>query len=263
MVAAAAEVPLSIQPADVIANRRWLRRSDPFPHVVADRVFTTDFYNELARAVAELVDSGKLAPLERHDIFGRTLTSETRGPLTFFLSRGWADLLARVFAVSATGFVNCGVHHHAIGSSNGFPHNDVNPGWFIDEAAADGVVLPQPDRCVYTSGQRLDPSAEPVQMVRSVAMLFYVGNGSWQDGDGGETGLYRSGFDPVDRPAATVPPIDNRLLAFECTPMSFHGFIRNNMRPRNSVILWLHRSHEEAMERWGDGAIVPYGRGGR
>ena len=160
----------------------------PFPHVFADRVFTKPFYkDELELAVAEVVDSGKLSPLERHDIFGRTLTSETRGPLAFFLSREWADLLARVFGVTSTGFINCGVHHHATGSANGFPHNDVNPGWFIDQPSEDGVVLPQPDRCVYTSGKKLDPSAEPVQMVRSVAMLFYVANDPWQPGDGGET----------------------------------------------------------------------------
>jgi len=41
------------------------------------------------------------------------------------------------------------------------------------------------------------------------------------------------------------------MLAFECTPFSFHSFLHNHRHPRNSFILWLHRRREEVAQRWG------------
>jgi hypothetical protein len=243
---------------EVLDNRRWLRRARPFPHVIADRVLRSEYLDAVTAAVTDLIQRGSLGELVRHDIIGTTLTAEVTGPLRFFVSRPWHDLLARVFEIRANGHVNCGVHHHRVGSTNGFPHNDLNPGWFVPEPQDDGIVLPQPRRCSYTDGSTSDPTVNPVESVRGVAAMLYVGNGPWHPGDGGETGLYREGSDPADAPVARVAPIDNRLLAFECTPWSFHGFISNTRRPRNSVIMWLHRSREDVTSRWGDHVVIEH-----
>jgi 2OG-Fe(II) oxygenase superfamily len=79
---------------------------------------------------------------------------------------------------------------------------------------------------------------------------LYLCNPDWIEGDGGETGLYGSREDPVDRPIAVVPPINNSLLMFECTPYSYHSFLSNGRSPRNSVIVWLHREKVEVLSRW-------------
>ena len=59
----------------------------------------------------------------------------------------------------------------------------------------------------------------------------------------------------MNSPAAAVPPVNNMLLAFECTPNSYHSFISNKVAERNSVIMWLHRSDEMAVNRWGENTL--------
>jgi Rps23 Pro-64 3,4-dihydroxylase Tpa1-like proline 4-hydroxylase len=114
--------------------------------------------------------------------------------------------------------------------------------------------MADPARCGYWHGT--DAVGPAYERVRAVAVLFYVGNEPWRPGDGGETGLYETADLPVDRPSVAVPPVNNRLLAFECTPTSFHSFISNRRSGRTSMIQWLHRSREEAVGRWGENSLV-------
>jgi hypothetical protein len=94
------------------------------------------------------------------------------------------------------------------------------------------------------------PDTAKVQVVRAVAMIFYVANGSWTEGDGGETGLFQSARQSLREPTARIPPEDNSILLFECTPTSYHTFLQNTRRERNSVIMWLHRTKNDAFSRW-------------
>jgi hypothetical protein len=164
-------------------------------------------------------------------------------------------MLAGLFDVTATGQVNAGLHHHAVGSDHGHVHNDLNVGWFADYPTDDGIQLSRHDLCSYISGQANSADAVPRPAVRAVAMIFYAANAPWSRGDGGETGLYVRRGDQPGEACVAVPPANNSLLAFECGPWTFHGFLSNTRHPRTSVILWLHRSVEEVTERWGEGAI--------
>jgi Rps23 Pro-64 3,4-dihydroxylase Tpa1-like proline 4-hydroxylase len=92
-------------------------------------------------------------------------------------------------------------------------------------------------------------------------MLFYLGNPPWKPGDGGETGLYASGTDPVHAPAVAVPPRNNSLLAFACTPFSYHSFLSNRRTVRRTVSVVLHQRRADVVARWGAGAIIPWGTG--
>lgn len=237
----------------LIANRRWRRVTYPFPHVIAEEVFVPDFY---ARLEAQIV--GLLGQFTRnmpdYDASGYIVTSADAGPLSVFHSRPWHDFIADVMGVQATGDVNIALHHHEVGSSHGTPHNDLNPGWFTEEGRPDGISMADPARCGYWHG---DGAVGPAyQRVRAVAVLVFVGNERWLPGDGGETGLYEFPDQPVDQPSLAVPPRNNALLAFECTPTSFHSFITNRRTCRTSLIQWLHRTREETIERWGEGSIV-------
>jgi hypothetical protein len=241
---------------DLLANRRWWQCDAPFPHYVATSVFTPDVYRSLvADFRAKLHRSGYLA---QHDLHGTTFEPGLTGPLSLFVSRPWHDLVAGLFGVRATGHVSGGTHHHDVGSKDGLPHNDLNPGWFIDYDSADGIVLPQHSLCSYTSGVTTSASSPPRRVIRAVAVLYYLDNPPWRPGDGGETALYLSVTDPVDAPAARIAPRNNTLLAFECTPYSYHGFLANRVSPRNSVVMWLHREPADVEARWGTGVIEEF-----
>jgi len=146
------------------------------------------------------------------------------------------------------------LHHHDVGSLSGAPHNDLNPGWFVDERSPSGVTVADPSVCSYTTGRTKD-RRPVVERIRSVALIYYLANPEVYTG-GGETGLYERGTDPVQRPALAVPPVNNSLVAFECTPYSFHSFITNPNVERNCLVMWLHRPKEAVVRRWGSHSIV-------
>jgi hypothetical protein len=246
--------------SSMLGETRWIRRSTPFPCVMAYNVFRPDVYHRLAEAFTELLRGAEgRSYLKAHDIHGCSITADVAEMLDPLVSRPWHDLLARALGITATGQVACGLHHHRIGSQHGFPHNDLNPGWFARTAGPDELVVGGPE-VEYTTGVARQPGVVPVESVRAASVLFYLANPPWEPGDGGATGLYTSGADDIERPAVAMPPVNNALLAFECTPRSYHGFISNRRRPRNSIVMWLHRTKAEVVSRWGADAIVPYGR---
>lgn len=196
-----------------------------------------------------------------YDAFAMNLRANCKSAFRLFLTREWHDVLAEVTEVDATGEVDCSLHHHKRRSNHGQVHNDLNPGWFLKEPGPEGIVVTDQVRCNYCHGTTSSPELVPVERVRAVAMIFYLNNAPWQKGDGGETGLYCSERDPIDQPTARVPPINNTMLVFECTPFSYHAFMRNDAHPRNSIIMWLHRSKDDVVARWGENRIVGWPEG--
>jgi hypothetical protein len=255
--------------SNYLANRRWIKRTFPFPHTVAKNVFHEPVFDEMVTAFRGIVDRGlssdpNLNSFSRtivgYDAFALNFSEDLPGPLRIFVSKQWHEMIARFTEVNATGDVNGGFHHHVVGSANGKVHNDFNPGWFASEATADKVNLSNHSQCNYQTGKTRELGIEVRETVRAVAILFYLNNSGWRVGDGGETGLYADAQTPVDRPTVAIPPADNSLLLFECTPYSYHAFISNRKRPRSSVIMWLHRSKEDAVARWGERSIVKWMR---
>jgi hypothetical protein len=245
--------------ADLIANRRWVRRDLPFPHIVASNVFVPAFAAALDAEFARIEREHPEAFVRNmtgYDASGAEIGRYRDGPLGVFVSREWHDLIARVAGVTATGDVSASVHHHDPGSAGGWPHNDLNPGWFPDPPPGPGEVrLAGASEVDYHTGAR-PPGVGARETVRAVSILFYLGNPSWEPGDGGETGLYAR----PERGAlgAAVPPINNSLVLFECTPHSWHGYLSNRGKPRNSVVMWLHRAKADVVARWGEASIVTW-----
>lgn len=251
----------------VVSNRAWLRRSRPFPHVAARNVFTGDFYGVLDAQLRDLLGQG-LGETPEPDRFSRSIPgydsygigfgADYPGPIGLFLSAGWRNLICDLFGIKATPYVFAGAHHHTVASANGFVHNDFNPVWFPRTDEPDRIQTPDPRRCDYKTGAGPLSDAEKIQVVRGAVVLFFAGNDEWRPGDGGETGLYATPDDPVDAPALRCPPINNSLVAFECTPRSFHTYLSNTRLPRTSIIMWVHRTLDEAgrtfgtegLERW-------------
>jgi hypothetical protein len=240
----------------LLAHRRWWFGSQPFPHVVARQVFVPAFYERLVGAVeAALPREDPAAYNAKHDFTGLSLRSGTRGPLSVFLSREWHDLFAGLFGIETSGQVAAGLHRHVPGSRNGFPHNDIVP----EELAG----LERSDEVIRLRSPGVDGRGRPHaagMSVRAIAVLFYLNNGPWRHGDGGETGLYDHWRDPVTDAVARVPPVDNSLLAFECSPLSYHSFITNRTR-RDSVIVFVYRTLDSYLDVWGEDGLNQYADG--
>jgi len=259
--------------SEILANRRWVLRKEPFPHVVATEVFVPEFAAALDAACVKVLAEERLQHFGWYDAHSWSFSESMSGPLRVFISPEWCAMVASVLGVAVSGHVATSIHHHDVGTAHGFPHNDYNPVYFprleqSARAAGGGRTrkdsqLPRPlevqlsrgDLVGYTTGVAQKPGVEVEPVVRAVALLYYLGNEPWTHGDGGETGLYRRRSDRVDRPAVAVPPRNNSLVAFECTPSSFHSFIANRRHQRNSVIQWLHRTTGEVESRWGMAAL--------
>ena len=244
--------------SNVLANRAWLRQAYPFPHITAQGVFTADFYRALADQMTGILSRGLSEAPCRHrfsrsipgyDSYGIGFHRPLEGPLSIFLTASWRDMLARLFKVEITPYVFAGAHHHTPGSQNGFIHNDFNPTWFV-RAGEQEIQTPDPE-CSYRNGSGRFDQASKIEVVRGAVMIFFLLNDGWRPGDGGETALFSSAASPITDPAIRCPPENNSLVAFECTPHSFHTFLQNTRLPRTSIIMWVHRPLEEAAEKYG------------
>lgn len=248
---------------EVIANRAWLRRAHPFPHVVARDVFTDDFYAGLAGEIRGILARGLSETPEAHrfsrsipgyDSYGIGFDLSVGDALGLFLSPTWRDMMSSLFGIGATPYVFAGSHYHGVGSANGFIHNDFNPVWFPGSTDG-GIQIPNDHVCSYTRGSGPLAGNDKVQVVRGAVVLFFLLNDGWQPGDGGDLGMFASSGASIVEPAFECPPLNNSLVAFECTPHSFHAFLTNRRLPRTSIIMWVHRTMEEALERFGPGQL--------
>jgi hypothetical protein len=240
-----------------LAHRRWWQVEQPFRHVRAEGVFIPPVYDALVEAFRIRQRHGQLARnLPGYDAMGSAVTHENAGPFAIFLTREWHDLVAGLFDVRACSAVIATLHHHAAGSASGQLHNDLNPGWFpIASDDTDGIQVHDPSISNYRSG--FSPIGVPtVERIRAIALLYYLDTP--EDICGGGTGFYRSLSQPVTQPEVNLPPRNNSLVAFECTPFSLHSFISNVDRERNCLVMWLHRGRADVEQLWGSGSIVEW-----
>src|SRR5690606_37200129 len=148
----------------LFAHRRWIRRTEPFPHVYAREVFTEEFSGRLRAEVARVRTTGGTGDTASPGATaGREHTAislwELRdGPLALFTSREWHDLIAglaeAVLPGGGAGAVTGTLRHHPVG------------------------------------GQAGETRHEPTGAAGALALLFHLGPAEWRAGDGGETALY-------------------------------------------------------------------------
>lgn len=251
--------------ADLLAHSKWSYANDPFPHIRVEQVFIDSTYSQLLAAFRETYsrsnagrpEAERLVYLKGNfDAYLMPFKPSLSGPLSLFVSRAWVDLLSKVTGVSATRDVNGALHCHPTGSKDGFIHKDFSSCWFVDKPRPDGINVANNEICNYRTGAVSIPGTVAQERVRAVAMIYYINNPPWSPGDGGETGLYRTDHDPIHQPAVAIPPINNTMLIFECSPHSRHSFISNLRNPRSSIVMWLHRTKPDTVAKWGENSIV-------
>ena len=241
----------------MLENRAWTKRAWPFLYLHARSVFKEKFFKEMVDQYSSLlaqIDGSPFGVFKRtipgYDAYGTGFDESLSGPLRVFVTLAWHKMIANLFGVLATNHVNIGAHHHRPGSASGWVHNDFNSVWFPKRAGGE-LAFPQHKICGYRDGSGSLPDSEKTEVVRAVAMIFYLCNDGWIEGEGGETGLYLSPDDDVLDPCVRIPPEDNSLVLFECTPSSYHTYLCSPRRARNSVIMWLHCSKSDAIAKWG------------
>lgn len=257
---AVSEAAVSRMPAltDVLAHRRWWVLDAPVRHIRAEQVFVPEIYDAIVATFRERMERGDLTrSLPGYDASAASVTRDNAGGFSIFLTRAWHDLIAGLLDVQASGDVVATLHHHAPGSASGSVHNDLNPGWFPerDGSTDDGIGVHDPAVSNYRTGHSVG-GAPTVERTRALSLLYYLDTP--EDVQGGGTGFYRHLRQSVHEPEVVVPPRNNSLVAFECTPFSFHTFISNVGRERNCLAVWLHRDRADTVAMWGAGSIVKW-----
>lgn len=243
---------------ELIAHRYWVRRLKPFPHVTVQNVFNQAFYDTLEDHYRRIAADGTKFNTKTpgYDASMALIRDNLDGPLAVFTSREWHDIIAGVAGVSCTGDVSASLHRHRPGGNAGWPHNDLNPGWFAGPAPNDTETRREgTDGVDYRTGKRPD-GVDARETVRAVAVLFYLANPPWEPEDGGETGLFASLAAGQRGDGLRVPPLNNSMVMFECTPFSWHGYAGSSRNERNCVAMWLHRPKQDVIETFGEASIV-------
>lgn len=217
--------------------------TDPFPHVVIENFFKPDIYRGLVEQFARvqargLIDEKKPNDKSRFHLFdieydGYVFTPppvlHADNPLRIFYSLEWNHFFSKLFHQFTTFETSLSFHHHPKGDQTGFVHND-----FVDKYFRQDIRLPNGVRPIVVDGKGGSPRK------RIIAILFYLNNDGWKEGDGGETGIY--GADKMTL-VKKVPPLNNSLLAFRVSQASMHAF-QANLKERNSLVQWLHVPEE-------------------
>lgn len=220
--------------ADLLANRHWVRRTRPFPHIYARDVFVPDFYRRLTEEFERVRrdDPALLRPYETmNDRAAVPLAQLRDGPLAVFLSAEWHDMIAGIAGVATTGDVTAALLADPPGTPSGQQSNA------CDSVRLSGAA-PQPGE-VRVHDESRPAGAEGRACVRAIHTTFYLGNAQQPSDRGGTTELYES---TSATGARTIAPLGNSLVLFPCTPRSRHAFRGTDTEPCQRVVSASYRS---------------------
>lgn len=213
--------------------------ADPFPHVIVDEFFKPAVYASLleefraAQSRGYHKDSAARGVFRKFDIdydgyvFSPTPTLDPQIARSVFWSLEWNRFFSQLFGQYTTFETSVALHHHPPGDRTGFVHHDFTDKRFPTDVFLKNGVVPH---------ALPDQATEGYLKRRVIALIFFLGNDGWQEGDGGETGLYASDSKTLMK---KVAPINNRMLAFHIGSHSSHAF-QGNLQDRNSIIQWFH-----------------------
>jgi hypothetical protein len=240
----------------------WEHRS-PFRHFRGMNVLPRSQFSTLESEFQKILESSELDPSGKYrmsrgaanyDAFMLPMDTTLASKFYPLFSESFIGSLHDLIGLPFLNRIDGAVHSSPQGSRTGWIHTDHCSAWFDKSVETHGdFQFPDRNRVTYFDGRLKAQGALPVEYVRAATMIFYCCNAGWKRGDGGETALYATPkFSMADEDL--VPPLSNTFLLFECSPHSYHRFITNPGRPRNSIILWLHSTPEHVESRWGASA---------
>ena len=219
----------------------------PFPHIVVDNLFNEKTYEGLLKHFQSVLDRGfseqddptRFHPfLDLHgdyayDGYVYVPRPEEDKALTLLFSVAWNMLFSKLFGQPTSWCTTVAYHHHPPGDRTGFVHHDYATKIFsLNNRLPNGVIFHERDKAPAISQNNVPLLKER----RGIALLYYLGDNAWEQGDGGETGLYLS---KGESPVKLIAPKNNRLLAFHISLKSFHA-LQETFKPRSSIVQWFH-----------------------
>jgi hypothetical protein len=216
--------------------------NEPFPHIVVDDFFKPEIYTVLCNQFNDIKARGlsreKRADYDKFHAFDMdydgylyipTPTLDQHSPLRLFFSLEWNNFFSKIFKQFTTFETSFALHHHPPGDTTGFVHHDfVDKRFRKNSSLPNGVIAPEMG------------SAGEMARRRVISLLIYINNPDWQEGDGGETGIYAADGKTL---LTKVPPVNNRLFAFQTSMKSMHAF-QANLKDRNCLVQWFHAPSE-------------------
>ncbi len=240
-----------------MAGGDWWEFRSPFRHWRASSVLDPEIYDAVSAKFRLIVEQtqgrGPLrmsASTGNYDAQILALNADLAGWFSPFLEAAWIKSLHRFLRIPETHRIDAALHSSPPGSRTGWIHTDLCSAWFDEASCGDELSFANRAACDYFTGKTHTESARPKEYVRAATMIYYLCNEGWSERDGGETGLYGAAKLHDRTIVSRVPPVDNTLLLFECSPHSYHRFLTNPGRRRNSIILWLHTTVDAAEARW-------------
>lgn len=244
----------SINLSDYVQDYQSLKKVKLQPHgdvryMVIENVFAPVYAEEIARAIEDDIKTRGMTEEQNPDTFSRiedydgyafVPKPDLKSPYRVFYSRDWYEFFKEMSGFSLDTNVMTGLHHHEIGSKNGYVHSDYAYYYFRKRPFQNGLNhwYRNSQYQVTEKGSKEEVGPGVIVTRRALAFIYYVGNEEWSLGDGGETGFYATQDSKV--PYFSVPPKHNSLLVFEVSETSHHGFLSNHKRNRNTVIQWFH-----------------------
>lgn len=140
-------------------------------------------------------------------------------------------------------------HYHLPGSDTGEVHSDFCVESFRQKRLNTGLYT-NLNLCLSQPINRVeDLESEKIFIgARAIGLLYYLNNDDWKPEHGGETAFFASS--ESSSLIKKVEPINNRLLMFEVSPISFHAFQKNHFTPRCSFTSFLYTSPDNAEARF-------------
>jgi len=239
----------------------WCEHKIPFKHFRAESVLDENTYKEVeanfnaVKTEQVKKKNGDVYRLEKlssnYDAQMVAMDNDLAELFQPFFSIDFLKSIAQLLEIPFNYAIDGALHSSPRNSRTGWIHTDFCNAWF-DSRFIEKNQLSFPNRqtCDYFTGRRHDESADPRKFTRAATLIFYLCNDGWKKGDGGETGLYGAGHLSDNTVFDIVAPKNNSLILFECSPHSYHRFLTNRGRTRNSIILWIHSTPETSSLKW-------------
>lgn len=240
---------------------KWVHFTSPFSHFRAEQLLCPASYDRIATAYDAILGNtenngpghDKLRKsMENYD--ARMLAIDSRIAAMFqpLFDVDWIKWLCDLCEIPFIAHIDAALHSSLPGSRTGWIHTDLCSAWFDEGKRApklNELFFPDRTSCDYFTGRIKKDGCNPVEYIRAATIIVYLCNDGWTARDGGETALYSSLGKRAD--INLISPVNNSALVFRCSPHSYHRFISNPSKTRNSIIFWLHTTAEYGMSLWG------------
>lgn len=209
-----------------IETIKELVKEEPFPYVCLSNFLKPEVYEMLCSQFRNALVNDQFGNLGAYDATGYVLPEI--GASSFFYSKNWINFVGKIFNLSLNGKTDASFHHHKIGSKSGWIHNDLHTVYIKDNRNEQGIA-PWRQDTDYWGGSCGTPGSK-----RRMTFMLFLNNEPWQDGNNGELGFYNNL--EYSSLFLKIPPVNNSALFFQCAENSWHAYIGDNKKERNSAI---------------------------